>query len=160
MPSVAIVKDFFRRAREQTKADLGVSWRTTVTYCTMTLVPVLLSYWRKSGKQAMSFSDSLEPIAYGLCGMVLTFVVHFLWNLWLAPYYLLKEREDEIKKNKGFGSLNAQLEPIRLTDFSDYGHHQTIELFAAACLWVGLAPALSSERFKGHSETEPFKKCY
>ena len=71
-------------------------------------------------------------------GMVGAFVLHFLYNLWLAPYYLLKEHEDEIKKNKGFGS--SQLEPIRLTDFSDYRHHQTIELYAAACLWVGLAP--------------------
>ena len=45
----------------------------------------------------MSGWASLEPILYGLCGMLLTFFVHFLWNLWLVPYRLLEKRLEDIQ---------------------------------------------------------------
>lgn len=141
MSSVISDKNFFKSSCKKTLSDFGVSCSSIVTYSTTTLVPLILSLWLKWEELAVSgWRVAWEPFLYGLCGMTLTFVVHFLWNLWLAPYRAMEERLSEIEENKGSGSASLQPEPTKLTDFSGYKHHDNIQLYEAACLWVGLAP--------------------
>lgn len=83
---------------------------------------------------------SLEMVLAWVGGMIAAFALHFLWNLWLAPYRAMEERLNEIEENKGSGGNSLQPEPIKLTDFADYINHKNIELFGAACLWIGLEP--------------------
>lgn len=86
---------------------------------------------------------SLEPVLYGLCGMTLTFVIHFLWNLWLAPYRLIEQRLNEELSNREkdtfVTSTTRQREP-KPANIALYHNHTTLLLYEAACLWVEIEP--------------------
>ena len=137
MASALSNKDLFRRVCGKTKADLGVSWHGTVTYCTTTIGAFLFSYWFTRGEQSMSVMDSFEPFLYGLCGMVLTLLVHFLWNLWLAPYRIMEEHLNSAIAKGQLPIAASEPQKINVAHYKEY-HYPT--LYEAACLWVEIEP--------------------
>lgn len=137
MPEVLSAKVLCRLVLEKTKADLGVSWYGAGTYLTTTIAPILLSYFVKSGEQTMNAWSSFEPFLYGLCGAVLTFLFHFLWNLWLAPYRIMEENLNSAIVKGQLPVAASDPQKIDVTYYKEY-HYPT--LYEAACLWVEIEP--------------------
>lgn len=82
----------------------------------------------------------LEMVLYVIGGTGLAFVLHFLWNLWLAPYRILEERLDnKLSVTEKSTSSNSPKEP-QPANAALYQNHKTLSLYEAACLWVEIEP--------------------
>lgn len=134
MPSHIFFKDLVKQAWSDTRAEIGLSWGTAIRTFAAFVGTILLYYWFKSEADVMSVWEG--GLYSFLIFIALVFLPCFLWNLWLAPYRILAERFNE--------RLNTHKEessdPPKSADFSDYKNYTDIELYGAACLWVGLEP--------------------
>ena len=72
-----------------------------------------------------------------LAAVFLVFVSSFLWNLWLAPYRMLKEEVDKLPKSSGITIHGSPAQDINVKYWEGISEFQ---LGQAACLWVGIQP--------------------
>ena len=122
----------FYRATSDTLAVFGRGWKTIFLAFVLLIFGSFLGFRFLGHERAMDELRILALYTFGPIGMVVPVV--FLWNLWLAPYRLLKKRVEEIASDKGIAKPPEKADPK---------HWQTVELFelsAAACLWVGVEP--------------------
>ena len=80
-----------------------------------------------------AMSEWILWVIYGFAPMVAFTIFLFLYNLWLAPYHILKERLDK-------GTLEPILAAPEKAIMADWKFVDAIPLNSAACLWVGLEP--------------------
>lgn len=88
------MQDVLQRAWEETKRFYGLSWGMALR----TMPPVLVGFglvWLVLG-QSEAKNEATFYVLYLLAVICAGFVPLFLWNLWLAPYQIVKERLDEL----------------------------------------------------------------
>ena len=91
-----------RRAWADTLAGLGVSnfsLLRLVLWGMVSIAFVGLIWLARGGGEAMT--EASEISFYALAFVGATFLPLFLWNLWLAPYKILKEEIEELPKREG-----------------------------------------------------------
>ena len=91
-----LFKELVRRAFQDTRAELGLSWGMAIRSVAALVGTILVYYMFKSEVDVVSV---WEGGFYSLLVFMLVFLPHFLWNLWLAPYRLLQERLDALEKH-------------------------------------------------------------
>ena len=126
--------DILRRAWGDAKRSFGLRWQSFVHYVIVPGLAVFLLWLLLGRKQAM---DEIWIFGCYLAAVFLLFVFSFLWNLWLAPYRMLKEEVDKLPKSSGItihGSL-AQGFNVKIWEGIP-----VFQLGDAACLWVGIQP--------------------
>ena len=120
----------FKRAFIDTLNTVGGPWKTILS---ITIVPGFVAgVWYFQGRDAAMNEWKLVAIYFGSAGVF--GLVLFVFNLWLAPYRLLKERVEEISSDKGIPKPPGKADPK---------HWKGVEIFKlkdAACLWVGVEP--------------------
>ena len=80
--------------------------------------------------------EELTLTAIAFMAALIPLVLLFIWNLWLAPYRIMK---DSLESAIAIGHLPAKSKP-RKVDVSDYREYRNLLLYEAACLWVGINP--------------------
>ena len=90
--------DILRRAWGDAKRSFGLRWQSFVHYFIVPGLAVFLLWLLLGRKQAM---DEIWIFGCYLAAVFLLFVFSFLWNLWLAPYRMLKEEVDKLPKSSG-----------------------------------------------------------
>ena len=128
----------FKRAWKDTLVSLGVSDFSLIRVLRTILVSgvfVGLMWVARGSPEAMTEASDIG--LYLLAFIVAAFLPAFVWNLWLAPYNLLKEEIDKVAKTSGptlRGTLSAAF------NVADWEGIRVFQLGDAACLWVGVEP--------------------
>ena len=120
--------DVFRRAWRDTKQSIGLKWQSLVHYLVIPGLTVLLLWFLLGKEQAM---DEIWIVGCYLATAFLLFVFSILWNLWLAPYRMLKDHP------VGKSSPDSDPEPF---DVQNWEGISPLKLGDAACLWIGVQP--------------------
>ena len=84
-----------------------------------------------------AMTEASDIALYLFAFIVVGFLPAFAWNLWLAPYKLLKEEIEKLPKTTGptlRGSLSTGFNVV------DWEGIRVFQLGDAACLWVGVEP--------------------
>ena len=79
-----------------------------------------------------------EIALYVLAFVAAAFLPTFVWNVWIAPYRLLKEQVDEL--HQAFGRSHRAVSPATHFNVADWESVRVFQLGDAACLWVGVEP--------------------
>lgn len=127
------MENLFIRAFRDTTKSYGLTLGTGIRSALVPLATFFLVHQVMGGKEAMSEGMILALSALAAVGA--GFLPLFLWNLWLAPYKILKE---EIDKKDGGITLRGDLRP----SFSagNWNGIRVFQLGDAACLWAGVRP--------------------
>ena len=87
-------------------------------------------------------------LAYTAAPTIGFIVLLFLWNLWLAPYRLMREHLEAILEaiengkniREGQAAPDVKQATPSKANISDWTNVELLSLNDAACLWVGLEP--------------------
>ena len=129
----------FIRACRDTAKSYGLTWGTALRAALVPLVTFFLVYQVMGGKEAVSEGVILALSALAAVGAGL--LPLFLWNLWLAPYRIMKEEVEQLRANSGGprASLSATPVTARL-NVKHWEGTKTFQLGVASCLWVEVRP--------------------
>ena len=104
----------FHRAISDTLAVFGRGWKTIFITFLLLIFGSVLGFQFLGYERAMDELRILALYTFGPIGMVVPVV--FLWNLWLAPYRLLKKRVEEIDSDKGIAKPPKKSRPKALAE--------------------------------------------
>ncbi len=128
-----------RRAGADTLAGLGISNFSLLRLALWGAVSIAfvgLIWLARGGGEAMT--EASEIAFYALAFVGAAVLPLFLWNLWLAPYRILKEEIEKIPKTRG-PTVCANLAPGGF-HVEDWEGIRIFQLGDASCLWVGEIP--------------------
>ena len=115
----------FKRALPDTLMIAGISrfsWKMVCFWLILAIGPVFIFFVKGGLETAM---PELEDLVYSLVTVVSVLAAIFLYQLWCAPFKILRDRGDPIA---------MQIVPEKWKNVSAY------TLDEAACLWAGAPP--------------------
>ena len=138
-----------KRAWADTLGGLGISHFSPLRlllWAPVSTAFVILIWWWRGETEAMT--EASEIVLYALAFVGVAVFPLFLWNLWLAPYWLINEKFGQLQnqRNKG-GGLQG-----RISGTASLGLHpghfnvkhwegvKAFKLGEAACLWANIRP--------------------
>ena len=131
------MRNILKRAWRDTLAVLGLSdfslIRIVLSVVVSALFVGLIWHWRGEPEALTEVSD----IAFYGMAFVSVAVLLFLYNLWLAPYKILKEAIDNIPKSRGITAQGSLGQDFNIKNWEGIRVYQ---LGDAACLWVSIPP--------------------
>lgn len=95
-----------------------LSWKMVAFWLALASGPILISYWTGGWTSAR---PELQILVYSIITVVSVFSAILLFQLWCAPFKILKDRGD---------TIGMKIDPEKWKDITAY----TLE--EAACLWV------------------------
>ena len=131
------IQDICARAWRDTRNHFKLSWGVATQSIAVGAVFVaLLLYFRG---ESVALTEAGDIILYIAAFLGANIAPVLLWNLWLAPYRLMGERLDTAIRNSVLVDPASTRSPEK-ADMIAWVDVEVLELWQAACLWVGLEP--------------------
>ena len=130
-----LMGSIFKCALKDTYAEFSLTVNSMVNNFLVFVFSMLL-FWFSHG-QDKAIAEFIDASLI-LGAILLSLILIFLKNLWLAPYRIMEDRLSAIEN--GAISQNGLSVPPSAADCSLYLKHNNYLLYEAACLWVGLEP--------------------
>lgn len=87
-----------------------------------------------------ALSEFWDYLICGVGAVALWLAIKFLWYLYLAPWRLWREKDAAVRHSESVAAPTAENFSYAIWDTID-----PLELYQAACLWVGASPPESAE---------------